>query len=123
MAVIKLLPHPPDPLGGVKDQILKFRNNSVSCQYFLRKFHMQTEVQSIYNISNVIKDRRPLSHTLCGLRWWTQKVKIQPFQNTVMLHIKLKRIKNARMQQHDIKYLALRTPPPPDPGNGMIRSK
>ena len=26
---IKILPHPPDPLGGVKGKIFKFRNNSV----------------------------------------------------------------------------------------------
>ena len=28
-----------------KGQIFKFRNNSVSCHYFLLKFHMQTEIQ------------------------------------------------------------------------------
>ena len=38
MAVIKILPHPPEPLGGIKDQILKFRNNSVSCQNILLNF-------------------------------------------------------------------------------------
>ena len=42
---IKILPHFPDPLGGVKGQIFKFRNNSVSSQYVLLKFRMQTEVQ------------------------------------------------------------------------------
>ena len=35
----------PDPLGGVKGQIFEFRNNSVSCHYFLRKIRMQTEGQ------------------------------------------------------------------------------
>ena len=45
MAVIKFLTHSPDPLAGVKGQIFKFCNNSVSCQYFLPKFRMQTEVQ------------------------------------------------------------------------------
>ena len=30
----KNLPPPPDPLGGVKGQILKFHFNSVSCHYF-----------------------------------------------------------------------------------------
>ena len=36
---------PPDPLVGVKGRIFKFRYNSVRCQYFLRKFRIQTEVQ------------------------------------------------------------------------------
>ena len=31
----KILPHLPDPLGGVKGQIFKFCNYSVSCQYFV----------------------------------------------------------------------------------------
>ena len=34
-------------------------------------------------------------HPLGGLSGWGQKVKIELFQNTVMLHIKLKRITNA----------------------------
>ena len=36
----------PYPLGGAKAQIFKFSNNSVSCQYILWQFHMQTEVQN-----------------------------------------------------------------------------
>ena len=44
---------------------------------------------------NVIFDRRPVYQPLGGVRVWGQKVKIQLFQNTVMLHIKLKRITNA----------------------------
>ena len=43
--VIKILPHPLTPSVGVKGQIFKFRNNSVSRQYFLLKFRMQTEEQ------------------------------------------------------------------------------
>ena len=35
----KKLPHPPDPLGGVKGRIYKFRYNSVSCQYFTEISH------------------------------------------------------------------------------------
>ena len=38
----KKLPHSPDPLGGVKGQIFKF---AISCQYFSRKFRVQTKVQ------------------------------------------------------------------------------
>ena len=34
----KKLPLRPDPLGGFKGQIFKFRNNSVSCQYFYGSF-------------------------------------------------------------------------------------
>ena len=45
MTVIRNVPQPPDPLGGVKGQIFKISNNSVSCQYNLRKFRMQTEEQ------------------------------------------------------------------------------
>ena len=33
------------PPSGIKGQICKFRNNSVSCHYFLQKFRMQTELQ------------------------------------------------------------------------------
>ena len=45
MTMIEILPHHPDPLGGVKRSNIKFRNNSVSRQYFLLKFRMQTKVQ------------------------------------------------------------------------------
>ena len=48
-------------------------------------------------------------------------VKIQLFQNIVMLHIKSER---SRMQQHCSKYFALRPPhTAPDPGDGVSRSK
>ena len=33
MTAIEILPHHPDPWGGVKGQIIKFHNNSASCQY------------------------------------------------------------------------------------------
>ena len=89
----KKLPHPPDPLGGVKGRIFKFRYNSVSCQYFYGNFAFIQRFK-IRNISNVIFDRRPVSVPL-RLREWGQKVKIQLFQKTVMLHIKLMRITNA----------------------------
>ena len=49
----------PDPLVGVKGRVFKFRYNSVR-SIFLRKFRIQTEVQKIRNISNVIFDGRPL---------------------------------------------------------------
>ena len=45
MTVIRNVPQPLDPLGGIKGQISKLSNNSVSCQYYIRKFCMQTEVQ------------------------------------------------------------------------------
>ena len=35
---MKHLPHPPDPLVGVKGRIFKFRYNSVRCQYFNGNF-------------------------------------------------------------------------------------
>ena len=42
MTVIKVLPHPPGPLGGVKYSSFAI---TVSYQYFLLKFRMHTEVQ------------------------------------------------------------------------------
>ena len=48
---------------------------------------MQTEVQYIRNISNVIFYRRPVPDPLGGLGW-DQNIEIQLFQNMVMLHIK-----------------------------------
>ena len=58
--MIKNLPHPSGPLGGVKIQIFKFPNN---CQH-------AEEVQQIRNISNLILDRRPGSNPLGCLRSW-----------------------------------------------------
>ena len=89
----KKIPNPPDPLGGVKGRIFKFRYNSESCHYFTEISHSYRGTK-IRNISNVIFDRRPVSVPL-RLRGWGQKVKIQLFQNTVMMHIKLMRITNA----------------------------
>ena len=40
-------------------------------------------------------DPRPVPNPLGGLKEWDQKVKIQFFQNMVMLHIKLKGITDA----------------------------
>ena len=40
-------------------------------------------------------DSRPVPDPLGGLKGWEQKVKIQSFQNMVMLHIKLNRITDA----------------------------
>ena len=40
-------------------------------------------------------DPRPVPDPLGGLKGWDQKVKIQFFQNMVMLHIKLKGITDA----------------------------
>ena len=48
-----------------------------------------------------------------------QKVKIQLFQNMVMLHIKLNKIINAANMVANI----LPTDPNPDPGGGVKRSK
>ena len=57
----------------------------------------------------MIFDQRPVPGPLSGLRGWDQKVKIQLFNNTVMLHIKLKGITDAA---HDSKYFG-REPLPP----------
>ena len=43
----------------------------------------------------MVFDPRPVSLPLGGLRGWGQKVKIQLFQNIVMLHIILKRIQGS----------------------------
>ena len=56
---------------------------------------MQTDVELIRNISNVIFDQNPVSDPLSGLMGWDQKVKFQLFQNMVIVHIKLKGITNA----------------------------
>ena len=45
---------------------------------------------------------------------WDQKVKIQLFQNMVMLHIKLK---ECYMQQHGNKNILAAEPPPPSPSH------
>ena len=62
------------------------------------------------NISNVIFDRRPVSHPLGRLRGWGQKVKFKIFQNMVMLHIKLKGFTNAAACY---QIFCLQTPTPP----------
>ena len=63
----------------------------------------------------MILDERPWSDPLGGLKGWGQKLKIQLLQNMVMLHIKLKGIKNAATW----KQIFLPTEPPP-PGVGSI---
>ena len=70
---------------------------------------MQTELQSIRNISNAIFDQRPVPDPLGGLR---QNVKIQFFWNMIMLHIKLKRNINAATWQ---QIFCLRSPAHPHP--------
>ena len=54
--------------SGIKGQICKFRNNSFICQYFLLKFRMQSELQLIRNIPNVISNQRSVLDPLGGLR-------------------------------------------------------
>ena len=43
----------------------------------------------------MIFDQRPVTDLLGGLREWDQNVKIQLFQNMIILHIKFKGIMNA----------------------------
>ena len=47
------------------------------------------------HISNAIFDRRAVPDPLGGLSGWGQNVKIQRFQNMIMLHITLKGNMNA----------------------------
>ena len=84
MTVIKKFTLPPDPFGVVKGQIIKFRNYSVSYQYFYCNFACRQR----YN-------KYETYHPLDGLWGWDQKVKIQLFHNLVMMHIKSKGINNA----------------------------
>ena len=49
------LPQPPDPLGGVKGRIFKFRYNSVSCQYFYGNFAF---IQRYKNTKHIKHDFR-----------------------------------------------------------------
>ena len=49
--------------------------------------HIKLEADKIF-------DQRPVFHPLYGPRGWGKKVKIQLFQNMVMLHIKLNKITN-----------------------------
>ena len=73
-----------------------------------------------YNIPFVfffLKSAGIMKHITSSLCGW---VKIQLFQNMVMLYIKLKRIKNAA---HGNKYFAHRSPSPPDPRDGVNRPK
>ena len=101
MTVIQFYPPPPDPLGGVKSQIFKCRNNSLSCQYFLLKFRMQTDVQ--WNISNGILVRRPGPGPLGELSGWG-RCQNSFFHKIVVLHIKLKGMMHAK--QHGSKHFA-----------------
>ena len=73
----------------------------------------------IRNLSNVIFDRRSGFNLLGGLRWWSQKVEIQLFQNVYMLPIKLKGIRYAATVLKNILPAA----PFPDPGSGVNTSK
>ena len=43
----------------------------------------------------MIFDQRPVTNPLVGLRDWGQNVKIQLFQNMIILHVKFKGIMNA----------------------------
>ena len=56
MTVIKIYPTPHEPLGGVKGQILKFRNNSVSRQYFFTVISHAD--RGIINIKHIKRDFR-----------------------------------------------------------------
>ena len=142
MTVIKKIPNPPDPLGGVKGRIFKFRYNSESCQYFYENFafiqrykkyetyqtwfsieglcpypprlrrgvkrsnstflehgHDAYQINENHKCSNVVAniwpaDPPPPPSTPPTL-WMGSIGQNSLVQNMVMLHIKLKRIKNA----------------------------
>ena len=94
-AVIKVLSHPADPLGGVKGQIFKFCNNSRLSIFFTEISHADIGTINMKHIKHDFRSKARDSHSLGGHRGWGQKVKIQLFQNNVMLHIKLKGIMNA----------------------------
>ena len=89
----KKITPPPDPLGGVKGRIFKFRYNSVSCQYFNGNFAFiqRYKKYEIYQTWFSIEGLCLYPQDLGG----GSKGQIQLFQNTVMLHIKLIRITNA----------------------------
>ena len=63
------LPHPPDPLGVVKGQIFKFRNNSVRCQYFTEISHAD---RGTINLKHITRDFR--SKTCVRSPGWTMGV-------------------------------------------------
>ena len=70
------------------------------------------------NMEAIIVPADPLPHDPRG---WGQKVKIQLFQNMVMLHIKLKGISNATTWLQTFGQQII--PPTPDPTYGMKRSR
>ena len=67
MTVSQVLPHPPDPLGGVKGQIFKFRNNSKLSIFFTEISHADRGAINMKHIKCVF-DPRPVFHPLCGIR-------------------------------------------------------
>ena len=113
--MIKILPYPLTPCW-VKGQIFKFCNNSVICQYFLLKFHMQTEVQKYETYQTCFLSKVPTPWVDLG--GGVKRSKFN-FQNMVMMHIKLKGIWYAATLK---QTLSPQSPPSPhpDPGGGSL---
>ena len=112
--MINILSHSPDPLSGVKGKLFKFLNNSVSCQYFLLKFRIQTKVQ-YYEKYQTISDQRPGLCPLNRLRGWIKRSTFNFFRTwSFCISNKME----SQVHQHDIKYFA-HIPPPPDTGDGV----
>ena len=87
-------------------------------QFFPEHGHVAYQIKENHKCSNMVANILPADHPH---PWgWGQKVKIQLFQNMVMLHIKLKGI--MKWQQHGSKYFARRHPPP-TLGMGSIGQK
>ena len=97
----------PCPLGGVRGQTFKFCYNSVSCQYFYGNFACRQR----YNKYETYQ-RWFSIEGLCLTPWVDLggRVKIQLFQNTVMLHIKFNGITKC---SNMVAIILPADPPPP----------
>ena len=79
---------PPPPFGP---------GDGVSCQnsFFTEHGHVAYQIKKNYECSNMVANFASRPQIPQDHKVWGQNVKIQLFQNIVMLHIKLKGITNA----------------------------
>ena len=87
--------HDSDKKVGIKGQIFKSRNKLSIL--FTMISHADRGTINMKHIKHGFRSNPSVSHPLGGLTGCGQKVKIQLFQDTVIMHIKLKRMTNAAL--------------------------
>ena len=113
-------PPPPDPIGGVKGQIFKFPNNSVSCQYFFMEISHAD--RGTINMKHIKRDFRSKA---CVLTLWVNLVvgvKRSKFNFSEHGHVAYQ-IKENRECSNIVANILPADPPYPDPGDVVNRSK